>query len=1362
MASTSNDAVSHDSSLASPATEEVDYSFDQSPARYFNSSIGLQLGREDEDQDDEVEQLRLEDDSTVPSSPGVHSISLESPVVTTSSRYIGAVGRSHSSSPFGSNQFDKQRKLARGVAAGFDSLTETDDDDDQGLSTETEDEKPPSLPPKPSFKRLTTVTNSNKPSSVDVPTVSVTAAATDSTSTTTTTDKKPVTSWREWLTGGFIGVSTPSINEPASSVTSTPAISDVESSPGAQGPFPYEFLSDPIAFSPNKSTQTPSMQVLVGNVEDDNDDHDDKCESGQRSKMDQYKSVSPPPPVPSHSNVPSPISRRKKSLTVKKRPEHLITIVPSALVAEGSPYLKMYLSRPISRRGVLLPLRKTLSEQVSTIAQEYGISSPEDIALYLLSAAESVKSRVVVPLENGPKISAEAWTSLWADLFPEEDELRVEDKNDKLFGEEPYGQAESDRMNQTAPSPRRGRISSDNRNMTSMSPVSARSGGKLQRSRSSPSPASPRISDDWSVRSPTPTALYGVDLVVGRLEFDIEPRGLFGVGFGDVHNALAPFTTPAVPRHGSMSATNGSAWAKRRGSKWTIKSRSENDTESIGTTMTPQFSTPAWSTPGGAKSSTSSLSNRRFSDTQHGDDPPLPALPSVRTMSSSSIDNISRQRQDESSRSSVATVSSEASLPVHTHLAPATSSSNGPILFSRFSSSSSFAPTASSDTTSPQIVRSPSHDLRSRTAAPEVVDDHERRPSVSLASFLGNVSSPEDATSRATPSLSSVAEESDEIQPNIGLGVFGSKIENQEQTQSKIKSKSTPQKLAELSKALGLASPDPATVLNGVEDDDRDRGSEGDDEDEDELNRKTPSQTPSPTKHNPTFFSFDRSALSGSDGVIMPGTPPVHDHLSVINEVPETPQGSVLSRDAQKTPVRASTTTTTTTQVDQPSTEWQPFVPGFDRYQIKPSRPAPQPPAHTDELGHVEDPVVALRNSMVAPSDRGSFSGSSSTTGRRPSDDKPTQTQHHPHGVNGTAGMSNMISHAIGGLFRTKSSADVTHVTDSYDGVRSRSSIGSDNGAGRVSPTQHRRKQSGSSFKSFKLKTSTQDNHQVVSNVSSTTNGNDRSSSPPLPNCSPTLPTSKTFSTWIKNATSTHHSIKSSNVSSSPGVTSSTAPPPLKPRHTRTDSRSSSRSNSVVNNIPAVPPVPARHASYVGADDSLVPSGLVQSARSSKSSHYDSPKGVEAFVNDDSESVYDDVNVNKGQLEQDEDDEEDVLEVTLNRARTTSLIPTNVKHHSTTTLFKNEFTRTRSNSRGTNDKKGTLPIKVGFKKISTKGGHDDQTMKRDLDDGVLKVNTLSRDRTSSIPQQQQPGQLPSPQFSIKRKELPKDVLRAMI
>ncbi|KAK4047464.1 hypothetical protein OIV83_005376 [Microbotryomycetes sp. JL201] len=1079
-------ATSQDTATSSPTTEEVDYSFDRSPVRYaaatttttqgrqlvrnFDSKSGLQLTSDDtiaspdgsdyirrqthdSDDEDHVETLRDKDEgpsstsgersgsTSVLDSPGVHSISLASPVVHSSIRY---------------NRPRQRKLLANGLTSsatnsstGFDSLSERDDEDAPDFDTETEDERPPSVPPKP--------------------TLTLTKPAPDLPPPVAHPDKKPAT-WREWLTAGFIGSSAVDQQTIASSVTSTPAVSDVESSPGAQGPFPYEFFSDEPAFNANKPT--PSLNVLLG---------DDELEPNARNNM-------------TLDHARSPQVRRKRSLP--RRPHHLITVVPAASVAEGSPYLKMYMSKPVSRRGVLLPLRETLSEQVAAIAQEHGISSPEDISLYLLSAAESVKNHLVVPLENGPKISAEAWSSLWSDLFgaPNEDE----NDSDLEVGGLPYGKAESDRLNQTAPSPRHGRSFGQGRQASATRPSKT----AMQRSQSSPAPASPRIAggEDWSVRSPTPTnPAYGVDLVVGRLEFDIEPRGLFGVGYGDM-NVLAPFTTPNVPRANSVSA-----WAKRRGSKWTTKSRSENDTESIGTT--PQFSTPAWSTPGGAKSSSSSLSNHRFPDPT--EEPPVP-----RILSESNL-------VTESQRSSTSTIETGVAVP-----APA--STGGPHLFSRFSSSSSFSHSRSdsgmTSTASPVSTKSP-----------VAGDESERRPSVSLASFLGNVS-PVDESS-AAPSLSSVAEEMDEEPPQVGLGVFRGPP-----------AKSTPQKLAELSKALGLSSPNP-----------------------DSSDAKTPQRTTPNPQHNPTFL------------------PANVDQLSVINEVPETPRGSVQSRDLlvnEQTPVAKRNAS------PPPPPEWQPFVPGFDKYQLRPSRPAPVPPS--DVSGPLEDPVAALRNSMVAPSDRGSFSGSS---GRRPSDD----TDKH-HSIGSSSGVSQKLSSALG-MFRTKSSTDVHE--------QGRWSIGSESNATAVS--SHRRKHSGGSSKSLKLKTA------GTLPIVPTPALEAAPPSPPLPNCSPTLPTSKSFGGWFKGQ-------------SKPS------------RHSRSDSRSSAK-------VPPVPPLPGSQRSSSAYSDS----------------------------------------------DEDDDVGEDVLEVTLNRARTTSLIPTDVQQFPVSKVLRN------------GDKQ--------------------------------KVD---------------------PQFSIKRKELPKDVLRAMI
>ncbi|KAM0790362.1 hypothetical protein ACM66B_003245 [Microbotryomycetes sp. NB124-2] len=1146
-------SASHDdTATSSPIAEEIDYSFDRSPVRYvaaqqsssstgatarrlrgFDGKQGLQLSSNDRvaslsddsdyapdngtdsDDEDQMERLKSDDEQTtrtrsgstsVPDSPGVHSISLASPVVHSSIRY---------------NRPKQRKMMANGLTSatssvGFDSVSEREDEDEAELA-ETEDERPPSLPPKPTLKLTSATTSKSEAAAVGA-----------------APDKKPATTWREWLTAGLIGGGASDQQTLASSVTSTPAVSDVESSPGAQGPFPYEFIDDEHAFGASKPT--PSLNVLLG---------DDLRSSGGRDSATLESTTSP--------------RARPRKRSLPRRPRHLITVVPATSVAEGSPYLKIYLSKAVSRRGVLLPLRETLTEQVAAIAQEHGISSPEDISLYLLSAADSVKSQLVVPLENGPKISAEAWSSLWGDLFRRDSD---EDEDSELdIGGLPYGKAESDRLHQTAPSPRHARSFVPNRGVNGSSAPPRLPKTPMHRSQSSPAPASPRIhgGEDWSARSPTPTnPSYGVDLVVGRLEFDIEPRGLFGVGYGDV-NALAPFSTPNVPRANSVSA-----WAKRRGSKWTTKTRSENDTESIGTT--PQFSTPAWSTPGGAKSSSSSLSNHRFPDPT--DELPVP-VPRIQSASTSSEGGL----QSESQRSSTSTIETS-TIPRLTATALNPTNNGGPPLFSRFSSSTTSMTHSRSDsgvtsTASPVSVKSPLPVATPHSAA--VAEESERRPSVSLASFLGNVSPTEDDAARATPSLSSVAEEPDEEPVQVGLGVF----------RGPPPSKSTPQKMAELSKALGLSSPDPNTALSDVE---------------------TPQGTPPITQHNPTFL---HAAI---------------DQLSVINELPETPKGCTSSRDVlpnDQTPVRNNTSSSRTAPA--PAPEWQPFVPGFEKYQLRPSRPAPVPPSDASGLSTLEDPVIALRNSMVAPSDRGSFSGSSS--GRRPSDE--VDKRHSTASSNG--GVSHKLSNAFG-MFRTKSSTDV------HD--QARLSIGSESSSTAVS--SHRRKHSGGSSRSLKLK-----NVGTLPVLPSPAVGTTIAAppSPPLPNCSPTLPTSKTLGAWFKGAAQ---------------------PKTKSTRHARSDSRSSIKSTVQNSSVPPVPPVPALHGSQ------------------RSSSAYD-----------DADSDYDD------------EDDADALEVTLNRARTTSLVPAEVQH--------------------------------------LKFGEDERGQK-----------TFNKVEFSS------------PQFSIKRKELPKDVLRAMI
>lgn len=398
------------------------------------------------------------------------------------------------------------------------------------------------------------------------------------------------------------------------------------------------------------------------------------------------------------------------------------------------------------RRGSLVPLHSTLHAQLIAIAHEYKLPSTDDIALYLLSTADSVKSQI--PTDDGPRIGDDAWKVLWEDLF-----------------EDDYGRGESfssttsdDCVSPAAPAtPSQSGGLFSSYSFFSGSVSSPQPQGTLSHHRRNKStPSSPFLGSTRITSRRTSgedEASFGPAIVVGRVEFDFEvllsgehergrsdsikfePAALAHLAYElpPVHEirAFEPEGFPQIERRRSSGTSSDGGkkvqrdWAKRRGS---TKPLMRDEVGSLPQPLPPNAAAIAsphkWSAAVGRG---------------------LFSLVEARSGASKLSPSDLRSPQ------SFTTSTSASQIPPH--------------LSSHFSSTTGGSPKPSPSSIGSEVYIP----LNQKENQSPSLSFSERRPSVSvnLASFLGNVK-------MDAEEMEQLAEQS-EVQkvPEVGLGVFG-------------------------------------------------------------------------------------------------------------------------------------------------------------------------------------------------------------------------------------------------------------------------------------------------------------------------------------------------------------------------------------------------------------------------------------------------------------------------------------------------------------------------------------------------------------------------------------------------------------
>lgn len=399
------------------------------------------------------------------------------------------------------------------------------------------------------------------------------------------------------------------------------------------------------------------------------------------------------------------------------------------------------------RRGSLVPLHSTLHAQLVAIAHEYKLPSTDDIALYLLSTTDSVRSQI--PTDDGPRIGDAAWKVLWEDLF-EDDDGR---------GESFSSTTSDDYASPAAPAtPSQsgglfGSYSFFTGSISSPQPQGTPSHHQRNKSTPSFSPflGSTRITSRRT--SGEDEASFGPAIVVGRVEFDLEAplSGEQERGRSDsikfdpaalAHLAYEPPATSELPafepegfpqierRRSSGTSSDGGKkvqrdWAKRRGStKPVMRDEGRSPSQPLPPTAAGVASPHKWS---------SAVGRGLFS--------PVEGRTGGSKLSPSDL----------RSPQSFSTSTSASQLPPH--------------LSSQFSSTTGGSPKPSPSSIGSELY-SPRGQKENHSPS---LSFGERRPSVSvnLASYLGNVKmDPEEVEHLAeTSEVQKVAE--------VGLGVFG-------------------------------------------------------------------------------------------------------------------------------------------------------------------------------------------------------------------------------------------------------------------------------------------------------------------------------------------------------------------------------------------------------------------------------------------------------------------------------------------------------------------------------------------------------------------------------------------------------------
>ncbi|ORY81243.1 hypothetical protein BCR35DRAFT_352385 [Leucosporidium creatinivorum] len=701
-------------------------------------------------------------------------------------------------------------------------------------------------------------------------------------------------SWRDWL-----GLKTADdhhqdqMEELADpNAPPSPAISDTPSTPGGAGPFPYAFLQDP---APSRES-TSSMFVHQGGS----------------------------------SSTASLRSRQRKK-------QYLLTVVPALNLATESPRLK---KRAASRRGSLIPLHSTLHAQLVAIAHEYKLPSTDDIALYLLSTTDSVKSQI--PTDDGPRIGDAAWKVLWEELFDEDDGR----------GESFSSTTSDDYASPAAPATpsQSGGLFGSYSFFTGSISSPQPQGPPLHHRRNKSTPSSSPFLGSTRITSRRASgedeASFGTAIVVGRVEFDLEaptsgehergrsdsvkfePAALAHLAYEPpppppVHElpAFEPAGFPQIERRRSSGTSSDGGkkvqrdWAKRRGS---TKPLMRDEVESLPQPLPPNAAAIAsphkWS---------AAVGRGLFS--------PVEARPGASKLSPSDL----------RSPQSFTTSTSASQLPPH-HIS------------SRFSSTTGGSPKPSPSSIGSEVY-SPLNQKENQSPS---LSFGERRPSVSvnLASFLGNVK-------MDTEEVEQLAEAS-EVQkaPEVGLGVFGiTKDENSPEAPATLSSSesnsSSSLELANtldaLQEALGFQHerrPSCATTATTIS----------------EASTTSTNRSPilrghfrsqsSPQNPSPALFSINELSDTRPLRRVQRKVAPPADSLAV----PTIDEQASAEDGASATPHR-----------------WSTISPRNSAYGITPSRPAPAPP-----LPSVAEPTTPPR--VPTPMARAPTPPQESTTSTTP------------------------------------------------------------------------------------------------------------------------------------------------------------------------------------------------------------------------------------------------------------------------------------------------------------------------------------------------------------------------------------------